>query len=210
MNVILRKAKDELRTAATIADAMADGEVTIGEILKVKFKGLMHQFDLRAFIPTMEMKTIKRFEELSEAEMNFLTDGEDLPARIVKAAYDAAVASYEVVFLMVEEVNEDTELPAVPTDKTLLDVDGVGPATAEILENLGVKSVEILASSNVEDVAAGLKGAGAHPATVAKAGMFVESAKSILTIERSGLDEGEAGAEKTDSVETETTKGDEQ
>lgn len=183
MNLILKVAKSILQDLSTVADALADGKVSLAENLQMKFRGMTRTLNLKALMPESldELKNIAQFDDLSEEQVAFITDGKNVPIKFVKKAYDIALAQYDLVDALLEEdpeavVDLPSQLPLIPLDQ----VPGVGPATVETLMTLGIKTVKQLAEANVESLKEGFKTAGKTPAITAKVESFVLAAKKLI------------------------------
>jgi predicted flap endonuclease-1-like 5' DNA nuclease len=183
MNLILKVAKQILQDMSTVADVLADGKVTAAENLQMKLRGFTRQVNLKALVPesTESLADIPQFEDLTEDQLEVITDGKAVPEKFVKAAYDIAMAQYQLVSdLIAEDPDATVKLPDTAPDIELSQVPGVGAATVEILNTLGIKTVRQLANANIESLKEGFKQAGKAAPIVAKVGNFIEAAKKLL------------------------------
>jgi hypothetical protein len=183
MNAILRKAKNTLKEQTTLAIACQDGEVTFKEITKIAYKGLVGELNLKELVPTMSLKVIPTFDELSENEIAFITGGVDVPMDRVENAYQAAVTFFEGVFMYLEDQPGEevlVNIPKIASGKPLTAVPGIGPKLEEILISIGIKTLEILVEADEANLAEGLKNAGVAAPQVAKVPDMIMKAKQIL------------------------------
>lgn len=177
MQSILKRARVLLLEAITISAVIADNKVTLGELVKLKMKGMTQQYGLNDFIPETGSE-IKTFEELSADDIHVITRGHYVPDEILKIVYESARLYYLAIKRLVTNIPEATAEIIVSTGKVLDDVKGVGPRILSILNSEGIQEVKELAEFDIDKLNEILKSHG--PLFSNKAVELITNAKELL------------------------------
>lgn len=183
MNAILKKAKNVLKEQATLAVYCKDGQITAKEIAQMAYKGLVGELNLKELIPTMAIKTIPTFDELSDEEIDFIKSGAKVDSDRVENAYQVSVLFFTGVFMNLREMPTEevkVNIPNIGLGLSLETVNGIGPSLSAALQSVGVKTIEQLAEADPADLANALKLAGVIPAILVKVPMFINDAKTLV------------------------------
>jgi len=185
MNQLLKMAGKILKEAATIADAITDGTITLAEYLK--YAGTNLSRSLRDFLPEPgeTADNLLTFEQLSEEQLADLTAGHEVPAHVVEHVYNSARHYFLAVYGILGTLPDvAVELPKAASEKKLVDVKGIGPKLEAILINIGIKTVEHLADAVEAKLSDALAKAGVTPAQLKNVGAIIDNAKQLLENEK--------------------------